>query len=196
MGEVVNGPSREQLGKRDGSESGVLSAQFEIFWLQVQVAQLAKTVGPHEGKFIEQLIKGLAFTLSYVSQAVERRKGLTLAELQDHFCARHPIGAVAVNQMADDFKGAPGIVAFVSHRPLVGEIAQKRVQSSGGASKQRRCLLQAVVHHASRIGEVDCGEMRAGHAELPARIAWLLPLRRGMRVRGVLIANQDSVRFC
>ena len=102
------------------------------------------------GKFIEQLIKRLAFTLSYMSEAVEWREGLALAELQDYFCARHPISAVAVNQMANDFEGAPVIVAFVSHRPRVGQIAQERIESSGSASQQRHCLLQVLFHEASR----------------------------------------------
>ena len=56
--------------------------------------------------------------------AIEWLERLALAELQHHPRPRHPVGAFAVNQMADHIEGAPGIFTFISQRPSLRKIAQ------------------------------------------------------------------------
>jgi len=44
MSEVVNGPGREELRKRDGSEGGVLTAQLEVLGFEIQRTQFPEIV--------------------------------------------------------------------------------------------------------------------------------------------------------
>src|SRR5438309_6577488 len=69
---------------------------------------------------------------------------------------RHPVGAFAVNQMADDIERAPtfftpGVFTFISERPRFRQITQKCIESSGGASEKRYCVLQVIFHHAPQF---------------------------------------------
>jgi hypothetical protein len=57
-----------------------------------------------------------------MSQAIKGRKGLSLAEFQDHPDARHPIRAFPVNQMGDDIERAPRVFAFITERPRLRQI--------------------------------------------------------------------------
>jgi hypothetical protein len=41
-----------------------------------------------------------------------------------------------MNQMADDFERAPGVLPFISQCPRIGQIAQERIENGGGARKQ------------------------------------------------------------
>jgi hypothetical protein len=81
-----------------------------------------------------------------MSSAIEGLKSLTLAELQNHLGARHPIRAFGMNQMVDDIERAPGVFTFISQRPPFRQIAQKRIEGGGGASEQRHYFLQIVFH--------------------------------------------------
>ena len=77
--------------------------------------------------------EGFDFNFALVSLAIERIERSGFAKLQEDFYARHPIGAFAVNEVGDDVERAPSVWAFVAERPGVGEIAEKSVESSGGA---------------------------------------------------------------
>src|SRR5213593_2559615 len=58
--------------------------------------------------------------------------------------------------MADDIKRAPtfftpGVFTFISERPRFRQITQKRIESSGGASEKRYCVLQVMFHHGPQL---------------------------------------------
>src|SRR5439155_4321283 len=59
--------------------------------------------------------------------------------------------AFAVNQMADNIERAPTFFTFISERPRFRQIAQKRIESSGGASEKRYCVLQVMFHHGLQL---------------------------------------------
>ena len=61
---------------------------------------------------------------------------MRLAKLQDHLRPWHPIRAFPVDQMADYIERAPSLFAFIPKRPSLRQIAQKRIESSGGAGEK------------------------------------------------------------
>lgn len=125
VGQIVNGPGGEQLRKRYGAERRMASAAVKIGRLQIQGAQLTE-IGLAQGReFVEKLRQRLAFALALLGETIEGDKRLRFAELQNHFCAGHPVGSFAVDQVAYNVKGAPGVFAFVGERPFVRKIAQK-----------------------------------------------------------------------
>src|SRR5580693_4384443 len=77
---------------------------------------------------------------------VEGIERLGLAEFENAARARHPVGAVGVDEMADDIVNGPGILAFIAQRPFFGQIAQKRVERVGHALKQGDGVVEAVLH--------------------------------------------------
>src|SRR5262249_37497887 len=83
-----------------------------------------------------------------LSEAIKRLKGASLAKFQDHLYPRDPIGAVAMDQVADDIEGSPGIAAFIAKRPHFRQIAQKRIEGARSVGKKSDCVLQIVVHNS------------------------------------------------
>src|ERR1700692_2935319 len=100
----------------------------------------------------------LTLTLSFVSPTFKGLKRLSLAKSEHDPCPLHPIRAFVVNQMADDIERAPSVFAFISDGPRFRQIAQKRVESSGGASEKRYCVLQVMFHHAPQFEDTDFPE--------------------------------------
>src|SRR5215467_11405823 len=96
MCQVVNGPGCQQLRQSYYAESGMQSAPREIFGPEVQRAQLVQAFGPQTREFIQQLRERFALALAFLRVAIEWLKRLALAELKDSFCARHPVGPLAV----------------------------------------------------------------------------------------------------
>src|SRR5579863_6126321 len=127
------------------------STVFEVLWLQIQCLQFAEVFRPQTSKFIQQLRQRLSLTLSHVSPTVKRFKRASLTKLEDHLRPRHPIGAFAVNKMADDIKGAPGILTLISQRPGFRQITQQGIESGRSASEKRYRVLQDVFHPAPRF---------------------------------------------
>ncbi len=52
-----------------------------------------------------------------MSPAIEGLERPSLAKLQNHPRARHPIGAFAMNQMANHIERAPGVFTFILECP-------------------------------------------------------------------------------
>lgn len=127
------------------------AAALEVGGLEIQVAELAEAVGADVGEFVEELVEGFALTLADVSLAVEGGKGVGVAGVEDDPGAGDPVGSVAVDEMADDVEGGPGVGAFVVHGPFGGEIAQERVECGGGAGEQGDGLFEGLLHDAPRI---------------------------------------------
>src|ERR1700688_1823988 len=100
----------------------------------------------------------LTLTLSFVAPTFNRLKRLSLARSEHDPCPLHPIRAFTVNQMADDIERAPSVFTFISDRPRFRQIAQKRVESSGGASEKRYGVLQVMFHPASQFVDADFPE--------------------------------------
>jgi hypothetical protein len=61
--------------------------------------------------------------------------------------------------MADDIERAHCVFTFISERPRFRQIAQKRIESSGGASEKRNCVLQVMSHRVPRFIDGDFPEI-------------------------------------
>src|SRR5438874_9743280 len=108
----------------------MFSAPLKVLLPQIQSPQFSKIFRPQSGELIQQLCQRLALTLTFLSPAIERLKSFCLAKLQDHPRPRHPIGALAVNEMSEDVERAPGFLAFVTNGPGFRQVAQQRIESS------------------------------------------------------------------
>jgi hypothetical protein len=144
----VSGPGGQELGKSDDAKRGMASLEMEIFGPKIQGAKGGEIFGAEAGEFVQQLRKRLALTGLRLRPAIKRFKGASVAELEDHAGARHPVGAFTVNKVSDDIEGGPGVFAFIAESPSFGQIAQKRVESGGSARKKRDRVLQVVLWHA------------------------------------------------
>lgn len=149
MRQVVNGPGGEQLAQGDDSESRVTPAKLKLCRLDVELAEFGEIFRAEAGKFVEEVNERLPFHLAKVAETIEAFKSLTFARAKNHFDARHPVGMLTVNQVADDFGGSPRVLAFVATSPRIRQIAEKRIQSGGGAREKGDCLRQSVFHGAS-----------------------------------------------
>jgi hypothetical protein len=141
VSQVVSDPARQVLGQFHRPERRMLSPPLEIFWLQIQRAQLLQAFRTRPRKFIQQLRKRLALAQLYVPLAIKRLKRPTLAELQDDPRPRSPVRLFAVNQVSDNIEHVPAVAAFISVRPFFWQFAQKRIQRGGSASKKGDSLL-------------------------------------------------------
>src|SRR5260370_26947735 len=106
------------------------STPLEVFLAQIQSAQLVQAFRAHACKFIEQLREGPTFALAFLSPTIEWLKSLGLAKLHDYRRSRHPISAVAKNQMADDVERAPSVFPCSPELPGCRQTPQKRTQSA------------------------------------------------------------------
>jgi hypothetical protein len=101
--------------------------QSEILWPQFQCAELIEIFRTQMCEFIQQLAERFSLACMQLRQTIEGLKRARLAVLQNVSCARHPVRAVGVNQMAYDIEGAPGVFALISKRPFIGQITEKCV---------------------------------------------------------------------
>jgi hypothetical protein len=124
VGKIVSGPGGEELREGDRAEDGVMAAASEILWLEIQGRESAEVFDAEERELVKQLAERLAVAFLCRGLAIEGRKELRFTVLQNPFCAREPVGAIAVDQVADDVMDGPGAGAFVLLRPGFGEIAE------------------------------------------------------------------------
>ena len=93
------------------------SPPLKVLLSQIQRTQFAQVFRPQARKFIQQLPERLTLTLSHLSPTIEGLKRLSLAKLQHHPRARHPIRAFAVIQMPDDVERTPSVFTFIPEGP-------------------------------------------------------------------------------
>src|SRR5258706_935364 len=106
----------------------------------MQPAQFVQVLRADACKFIQQLLERFALALSYLPQSVKFLKRSSLAKLQNHFHSRHPIGALGVNEVADNVIGAPRVTPFILMCQRVRQLAQKSIESGGAECQQRTNL--------------------------------------------------------
>lgn len=75
-------------------------------------------------ELVEQLREGFTGAGALLCFAVEWRKGPSVAEFENHLCARKPVETLAMIQVADDVVDGPGVGAFVAMGPGLGEMAK------------------------------------------------------------------------
>jgi hypothetical protein len=146
VGEVVGDPGGQELREGDGAEGGVEAGAGEVFRGEVEGVEFGQILGADEGEVVEELRQRFGVGLAGVAVAVEGGEGLGLAELQEVAGAREPVDAFAVDEVGDDFVGAPGALAFVGVGQGFGEVAQEGVQGGGGLGEEVGGLGKGLVH--------------------------------------------------
>lgn len=136
VGEIVDGPGGEKLRESDDAECGMGSAASEVVWLEIQGLEGDEVFFAEAGELVEELLERFALRLSCLGEAVEAVEWPGFAVVENDSRARHPVGALADDEMADDVEGAPGIVSFVAANPGVGQAAQEGVEGCGGAGEE------------------------------------------------------------
>ena len=118
----------------------------QVLRAQLQYLQLSQIFRPHASEFIQQLAQRFPPTLAFLRQPVERLKRAALAEFQNHFRSRDPVGALAMDQMSHYVKRVPTVSTFIAHRPRLRQITQQRIQRRRSASQQGYRVLQVLFH--------------------------------------------------
>ncbi len=126
--EVVHHPRGQVLAEGHSSELRVLACAFEIAGSQPQSREAAEALPAQLAERIQQLSEGLAAGRLELCEAIERRKGHGLAVCQQMLHARHPVGALPMNQMSHHVVGAPRVRTFVAGLPRGRKPAKQRVQ--------------------------------------------------------------------
>src|SRR6185503_8611433 len=104
------------------------STAIEVRVAQAHRREVAQALPPQRRELVEQDRQRLSLGFSELRESIERLERACLALLQDDSRARYPVGPLAVNQVADDVEGTPGLAAFVRGDPAVRESAQQRVE--------------------------------------------------------------------
>ena len=78
-----------------------------------QGGQLAQVARAQRRELVEQAVERAALRQLELREAIELVEGARLAVLEDDPRPRHPVGLLAVNQVADDVERAPRLAAFV-----------------------------------------------------------------------------------
>jgi len=155
VGQVMHGPGGEELRQGDGAEGGMGSAEGELPRGEVECAEVAEVGRAELGEFIQELGERLACAVALLGESVQRLKDAGLTVGEDDLGAGHPVDALAVVHMVNDFVGAPGVGAFVFEGPGCGEITEKGVEGGGRACEEGDCLVEVVVHWG--LGVLDAG---------------------------------------
>src|SRR5690349_377190 len=98
--------------------------------------QFGQVLRANTNKFIQQLRERFALALFYLSQTVKFLKRAGLSKLQNHFHARHPIGSLSVDEVADDVVGTPRVAPFILVGQRVRQLAQESIESGGSAGEK------------------------------------------------------------
>ena len=107
----------------------------EIGGLEIQCGELPKTVGPQVAERCQQLGERLAPRGLELGEAIERCEGNVLTVCEEMVDARHPVGALALNQVPDDIERAPGVGAFGAEHPWLRQIPQQSVENFGSSGQ-------------------------------------------------------------
>src|SRR5688500_9248293 len=139
--EIVSHPRRQQLAQRDAAERGVPAAAIEIRPGQSQRREIPQIGRAQLREFIEQVVEAASSRVAELRKAIELVELAALAAFEDHAGAGQPVGPLAVNEVADDVKRAPGGFAFGGGCPRRRQAAQQRIERSRRPLQNLHCLL-------------------------------------------------------
>jgi len=133
VGEIVRGPSGQELSKRDGSEPLMCALFREVRRAQLESFERGQIFGTKRSEFIEQLFERFAAAFFFLSETIEGIERDGFAVFEDAFGAGHPVGALADDEVSNNIEGAPASRAFVRGHPPAGQASEERIQRWRGA---------------------------------------------------------------
>lgn len=172
--QVMSGPGCEQLRQCHRPKNRVESPAIEVPGDKRKSAKLGKAFPARFRERVQQPIKRLALAFPHMSPAIKRRKRRRFAVLQNPFGTRNPVGALAMDEVADDIERAPRFVAFVARRPFVRKAAEQGVNGGGCAGEQSNAVVEIVRHSLQMLREEpqihSKSPIRGSHTGGPVRI--------------------------
>ena len=122
MSKVMCRTRCQQLRKRDRAERGMQAVTVQVLLREIQGTQFGEILSPDPGKFVQQFWKRLTLALALLGAAVERGECAALAEFQNSFRARHPVGALSMDQVPEHIERTERVSALISQGPLFRQI--------------------------------------------------------------------------
>jgi hypothetical protein len=103
--QIVCHPRRKMLPHRHDAELWMASSPIQIRFGQPKRVQRNEVLASEAGEFIQQFVERTASGNLEHRVAIEGRKRDRVAMPKNVLDTRHPVGALAVNQVADDIEG-------------------------------------------------------------------------------------------
>src|SRR5262245_31349812 len=111
--QIVSDPTREQLAHRDAAEFRMRTTEQKLFGSQVHPGKRFEILFAQRFELAQQISDGLTFRPFKLCEAIEWLEGPRLSVLENHPCARHPVGLLSVNQVPEHIERRPRVRAFV-----------------------------------------------------------------------------------
>ena len=163
MIEVVRDPGREELAQRNRSELRMASRPVEIGVCHAQCCQLTHIVAAQCRELVEQAVERASSRYFELGKAIELVERPALAVVEDDARARHPVGELAVDQVADDVEGAPRLAAFVA---LTQSSGRPRSKLSSVFGVRSRTAMASAIAKERRVCAV-CGMLATAASTMP-----------------------------
>src|SRR5882762_8600084 len=119
------------------------TAPGQVFGLQVQSLECGEILAAQASEIVQELLQSSVSTLPRLSEAIKRIEWPRFAMLEYDARPRHPVGALADDQMAQDVERVPCVGSLIAPNPDVGESAQQHVQACRCAGENCEGLGQA-----------------------------------------------------
>src|SRR6266511_674129 len=162
MSQIVNDPGGQKLPQRHRAEAGVLSEQVELCVGQVPGLEHPEVLGTQACELIEQGIVGALRSPCAVTEPIIRLEAPVGTLRENDARPGHPIGFLAIDQMADVVERTEGIWPLCTARPGRTDLPQERAQRCGRAFQNLDRQLEIEFHvSASRLRngiDARCGE--------------------------------------
>ena len=120
MGEIVCGPSCQQLSERHCSQPLMFAALGKIGGLKIEASENGNILSTHSREFVEELFQRFAAAFGFLRKTVKRIEWNRIAVFEDATGARKPVGPFADDEVSDNIERAPGIGTFVGVGPSFG----------------------------------------------------------------------------
>src|SRR5262245_34312691 len=129
----------------------MLTFEVQLCLGQMPSVDDSEVVGAQARKLFQQLAQRFALTLPKLGEPIERGKAPILALSEDDARARNPVGALAVNEMADDDIWTPRLRSFGRIDPRGWQTVEHRTQRGRRAFEHRDCIGEIELHFHARL---------------------------------------------
>ncbi len=146
VAQVVRDPRRQVLPQRHDAEVRMPSAARHVGVGQPERVEPGEALGSQSIERVEQFAERPALRRREHRLAIERRERHRVAMPQDVLDARHPVVALAVNQMADDVERAPGVRPLHGVRPGRRKVGEQAAQDSRRPLEHRQRGVEPELH--------------------------------------------------
>ena len=125
------------LPERHDAELRVPAGSGQVGVAESQAFEPFKAVGSHPSEAVKQVAERLPARGLEHRLAIERRKRNRVAVPQQVLDPNHPVGALAMNQMANDVEGTPCVRRLDSVSPRGGKILEQAAHDRRRPSENR-----------------------------------------------------------